>query len=220
MAALDHILQPILHIVAQVVEAEFVVSAVGDVARVGFLALAIIHAVHDDASRKAEEVVDLTHPLGVAFGEIVVDGDNVNTEARQRVEIDRQRGDQRFAFAGFHFGDFAFVQDHAADQLHIEMALPDGALRRFAHRGEGRHQHVVERCAVGDLLLEVGGARPERLVGERGYFRLERIDGIDPRLVALDPPVIGGAEQLAGNGADHRQVLVWASSRQLDAAPV
>ena len=38
--ALDHVLQPVLHVVAQVVEAELVVGAVGDVGGVGGAALA------------------------------------------------------------------------------------------------------------------------------------------------------------------------------------
>ncbi len=56
---------------------------------------------------------------------------------------------------------------------------------------------------VGDLFLEVFGARPQRLVGERFEFFLQRVDRVHPRLIAADPPFIGGAEQLAGNGADH-----------------
>ena len=59
--------------------------------------------------------------------------------------------------------------------------------------------------AVGDLLLEIVGARPELLVGERCQFRLKRVDLVDPRLIAANPPLIGGAEQLAGNGADHTE---------------
>ena len=39
----------------------------------------------------------------------------------------------------------AFVQHHAADQLHVEMALAERALGGLAHGGEGRHQEVVER---------------------------------------------------------------------------
>ena len=39
MAALHHVLEPVLHVVAQIVEAELVVGAVGDVAGVGCLAL-------------------------------------------------------------------------------------------------------------------------------------------------------------------------------------
>ena len=153
--ALDHVLQPVLHVVAQIVEAELVVGAVGDVAVVGLLALLVVEPVHDDADGQPEEVVDLAHPLGVALGEVVVDGDDMHAAAGERVEIDRQRRDQRLAFAGLHLGDLAFVQDHAADQLHVEMALAERALGRLAHGGEGRHQDVVERLAVGDLRLEV-----------------------------------------------------------------
>jgi len=51
------------------------------------------------------------------------------------------------------------VQDHAADQLHVEMALPERAFRGLAHGGEGGDQNVIEGFAVGKLLLELVGAR-------------------------------------------------------------
>ena len=69
-------------------------------------------------------------------------------------KIGGQRGDERFALAGLHFGDFAFVQHDAADQLHVEMAHRDRAPSCFAHQGEGRNQCRLER--VGKTLLEVG----------------------------------------------------------------
>ena len=145
MAALDHVLQRVLHVVAQIVEAEFVVGAVGDVAGIGRLALGVVEAVDDDAGGHAEEAVDLAHPFGVALGEVVVDGDDMDALAGERVEIDRERGDQRLAFAGLHLGDVALVQHHAADQLDVEMALAERALGGLAHGGEGRDQKVVER---------------------------------------------------------------------------
>ena len=205
--ALDHVLEPVLHVVAQIVEAVFVVGAVGDVARIGFLALGIVEAVDDDTGGHAEEAVDLPHPFGVAPGEIVVDGDDVDALAGQRVEVDRQRRHQRLAFAGLHLGDVAFVQHHAADQLHVEMPLAEGALGRLADGGEGRNQNIVERLAVGESFAEFGGARLQRLVRKRRQLRLQRVDGIDPGLIPLDPPVIGGTEKLAGERADHAKFL-------------
>ena len=88
-------------------------------------------------------------------------------------------------------------------ELNIEMALAERALGGLAHGGEGRHQQVVEVGAVGDLLLEVVGAGPQRLVGERRDLLFQGVDVFDPRLIAANPPFVGGAEQLAGNGADH-----------------
>ena len=211
MAALDHVLQPVFHVVAQVVEAELVVGAVGDVAGIGRAALVVFQAVHDHADGEPEEAVDLPHPFGVASGEVVVDGDDVHAFAGERVEIDRQRGDQRLAFAGLHLGDTAFVQNHAADQLHIEMALAEGALGGLAHGGEGGNQNVVERGAVGDLFFEFVGTRAQFVVGKLLDFRFQSIDGIDARLIAADAPVVGGTEQLAGDRADHRELLTfWA----------
>ena len=70
-----------LHVVAQIIEAELVVGAVGDVAAVGVLALLIVEIVDDDADGQAEELVEAAHPFGVAFGEVIVDGDDVNALA-------------------------------------------------------------------------------------------------------------------------------------------
>ena len=157
VAALDHVLQPVLHVVAQIVEAIFVVGAVGDVARIGFLALGVVQPVDDHAGGHAEEGVDLPHPFGVALGQIVVDGDDVDPLAGQCVEIDRERRHQGLALAGLHLGDIAFVQHDAADQLHVEMPLAEGALGGLAHGGEGRNQNVVQGLAVRELLLEFVG---------------------------------------------------------------
>ena len=155
MSALHHLRELIFHIVAQIVEAEFVVGAVGDVAGVGGRAILVRKVVNDDPDAHAEEFIDLPHPFGVALGEIVVDRDDMHAFAGERVEIDGERGDQRLAFAGAHLGDPALVQHHAADQLHVEMALAERALGRLAHRGEGGNEQIVERLAGGELLAEL-----------------------------------------------------------------
>jgi hypothetical protein len=99
------------------------------------------------------------------------------------------------------------VQHHAADQLDIEMALAERALAGFAHGGECRHEDVVERLSLGDLLLEHVGARAQRLVGELLQLLLQRVDFLHARPIGADAPVVGGTEQLAGHTADHRVIL-------------
>ena len=97
------------HVVAQVVEAELGVRAVGDVGLVGGNLLRGAHAVLDQADLHAEEAVDLAHPLGVAAGEVVVHGDDVDVVARKRVQIPREGGHERLAFARLHLGDLPVV---------------------------------------------------------------------------------------------------------------
>ena len=120
VAALHHRLAVVFHVVAQIVEAELVVGGVGDVGGVGGAALVVGQAVDDDADGQAEELVDAAHPFRVAPGEIVVDGDDMDALAGERVEIDGQRRHQRLALAGAHLGDAAIVKDHAADELDVE----------------------------------------------------------------------------------------------------
>ena len=90
MVALDHRLEIELHVVAQIVEAELVVRAVGDVAarRLAWRSRSPC-VVLDDADREAEELVEPAHPLGVAAGQVVVDGDDVNAAAGERIEVER-----------------------------------------------------------------------------------------------------------------------------------
>ena len=120
--ALYVVLQVELHVVAQVVEAELVVLAVGHVGPVGLLALFVVELVDDAADGHAQELVDASHPLSVAAGEVVVHGDDVHALARDRVQHDGAGGDERLPLAGLHFGDLARVQHHAADHLHVVMA--------------------------------------------------------------------------------------------------
>ncbi len=93
VAALDAILQIVLHVVAEVVEAELVVGAEGDVGGISRAALRVIEVVHDHAHREAQHFVKRAHPFGVAPGQVVVDGDDVDALAGERVEIGRKGRD-------------------------------------------------------------------------------------------------------------------------------
>ena len=64
----------------------------------------------------------LTHPLGITTGEVVVDRDHVNATTGKCIEVTRQGGDQGLALASFHLSDLAFMEDHATNQLNVEMA--------------------------------------------------------------------------------------------------
>ena len=144
VAALDLVGDFELHVVAEVVEAELVIGAVGDVGGVGFAALLVGEVVDDDADAEAEEAVDFAHPFGVALGEVVVDGDDVDAVAGEGVEIAGEGGDEGLAFAGLHLGDFALVEDHAANHLDIEVAHADNAAAGFADDSEGFGEEFVE----------------------------------------------------------------------------
>ena len=154
------------HVVAQVVEAELGVGPEGDVGLIGGVpAVAVVGQVGvlEHADGHPERVVERAHPLGVATGEVVVDGDEVDALARERVEEDGQGRGQGLALAGLHLGDRAGVQHHPADQLHVVMALAERPLARLAAERERLRQQVVERlAATGALAQRVGARRGSR----------------------------------------------------------
>ena len=109
--------------------------------------------MHDHANCQTEEAVKAAHPLRVALGQIVVDRDHMRAAAAQRIQIYRQGGYQRFAFAGFHFRNLAIVQHHAADQLDVEVTHVEHAPAGLAHHGKGLDQDLAQHFLDGVMLL-------------------------------------------------------------------
>ena len=110
--------------------------------------LEVVDLGEHDADLEPEEAVDLAHPLGVALGQVVVDGDEVDAVAGERVEVRGQRGDEGLALAGLHLRDPAEVQRGAAHDLDVEVALAERAHAGLADRGERLGEEVVEVLAA------------------------------------------------------------------------
>ena len=207
-AALRTVGEPEREIVAQVVEAEFVVGAVGDVAGIRRALLVGRLAALDHADRQAEEAVDRAHPVRVALGQVLVDRDHVHALGGQRVQVGRQGRDQRLAFAGAHLGNLALVQDHAADQLHVEVPHAERAARRLAHRGECLGQQALDVLAAGQPLAELVGLALELLVAQRLERLFQRVRAGDAFVIAIQKPLIAAAEQL-GKPIGHDRNSEW-----------
>ena len=206
VAALRLLLARRRHVVAQVVEPELVVRAVGDVGGVrGPLRVPVVDLRDDHADVETEESVDLAHPRRVALGEVVVHRHEVDAVARQRVQIGGQRGDEGLALAGLHLGHPAEVQGRAAHDLHVEVALAQRALARFPHGGERLGEQLVEevdpRLAVVagggvDAGPELAGQGPDLLVAATLHLGLERGDLGHDRLEQLELAALAGVQHL------------------------
>ena len=172
--------------------------------------------------------MDLTHPLGVPASQVIVDRDHVNAAARERVEIAGQRGNEGLALAGFHLGDLAVVQDHSAEQLHVEVAHAEHAFAGFADHCKGLGQQLIQQLSLAiegglaaeaalqavvleaaELLAEFRRQTAQLIVREGCDLLLEQIDVGNNRLVAL---------QLAGIGVTQQQLEHGESRFELRAA--
>ncbi len=101
----------------------------------------------DHPHAQTQETVDLAHPLGIAAGQVIVHRDDVYALRGQGVQVGGQGRHQRLAFAGAHLGDLAVVQDHAADELDIEMTHAQHPPAHLAHHGEGIGEQVFQGAA-------------------------------------------------------------------------
>src|SRR5450830_966509 len=115
-------------------------------------------------------------------------------EASKRVYKMRHFDVQLIGGMVLHYG--AVVQNHAADQLDVEVAHLVDALARLAADRERLRQDGVQRLAVGDAGLEGGRLRLQ--LGIRQFFhrRFERIDLAYRFLVLLEQPLVAATENL------------------------
>ena len=196
MTALYHLLAVGDHVVPQIVKAQFVVGAVGDIAGIGRAAGRAVHLMGDEADAQTEEPVELAHPLGVAPSQIVVDRDHMDAVAGQRVEVDRQRRDKGLALAGLHLGDLAAMEHDAADDLNREVTHPQHPVGGLAAGREGVGQDVVQRFAVGQPLFQCRGDRLQLCIRKRLVVILQR-------------------EHLVRDGTDLFQLLIGKAAENL-----
>ena len=111
---LHEILPMHLHVVAQIVKAEFVIRTIGDVRRIGALLCGDVRVAFQEPHRKAQKAVQPPHPFAVAPRQVFVDRDNMHAPPPKRVQAHGQRGHERLALARLHFRDIAVVQDDPA----------------------------------------------------------------------------------------------------------
>ena len=179
VAALHTLVELHNHVVAQIVEAELVVRAVRDVVEIGLATVKRARLGIVDASDAEPQVsVDMAHPLRVTPGEIRVHRHQVRPFPGQRVEIQRQRRDERLALTGRHLRNAAEMQLNAAHELHIvRHHVPDELMA-------GDHHGRPEETATGDA------DRGERL----GKDLVERLRDGRPQLSFDATPPIAAAK--------------------------
>ena len=135
--------------------------------------------------------------------------------AFEGVEVGGQRSDERLPFPSLHFGDFAVVQDDAADQLHVEVAHMQDTPAGFADDGEGFNEQIVERGALGDFFLEFDGLGGKVDIGEGLELRFQFVNGGNSRPKRFYFALVFGAENLCQYCVNHKQVSSGAAIQPL-----
>ena len=113
---------------------------------------------------------------------------------RLRAVRDPHENLSRFALAGPHLRDRAVVEDHAADQLDVEVAHLQHPLAGLAHGGERLGQERVERLALGVAAAELLGLGTQLGVAQLLVRGLEGVDLLHDVPVLLQQPVVATAE--------------------------
>ncbi len=185
------------HVVAQIVEAVFVVGAVGNIGSVGFTLRRRRQTGHIDAHAHTKEFEQRTVVFGVTLRQIVVDGHHVDAFTGQRVEVRRQGRGQRFTFTSTHLGDAAIVKHHTAQQLDVEVAHAEHTLTGFANDGKGFRDQVFQHFAFFQARAEFSSFRFQLIIREFFHRRFHTVDDIDNFAHTTQRTVVTAAENLS-----------------------
>ena len=182
------------HIVAKVVETEFVVRAIRDIGSVRLFARFRIHSRYHHANTHVEKRIELAHPFRVAFREIIIHRHDVYAGTGQCIQVDRQRGDERLALTGAHFGYLALMEHHPAEHLNIEVAHPEHPLARLADNCECFRQQIIYRLAAREPFAELSRFQRQLFVGQFRELVLQHVDRADFLAQLLQKPVVTATE--------------------------
>ena len=152
------------HVVPQVIETIFVVRAISNVSTVGGLFFFAGHIGQIDAHSQTQEVVELAHPLSISVGKVVIYCDYMHSLASQSIEVNRQRGRQRFAFTRAHLGDLPVVQRHPTEHLDVEMTHFHHPLRSLPHHRKCLWQKRIQCLTLFRAGLEFQCLGTQRVV--------------------------------------------------------
>ena len=108
--------------------------------------------------------MDSTHPLRVTLSQIVINRNDMNALACQRIEVCGQHTGQGLTFTSTHLGNVTEVQCRTAHNLDAEVLLPQHAPGCLACRGESIQQQIVYIGTVSQLLLKLLGLGTEFIV--------------------------------------------------------
>ena len=168
------------------------------------------HTGNSHTGGQSKKGIQFAHPGRVAACQIIVHRYHLNTFTRQCIQVGKQGGNQCLTFTGAHFRDLAFVQNHAADELHVKMAHTQHALGPLADSREGLRQQAVQRRTVGQALAELLGLRPERFVGQSRHIVLE------PTAGQTEPQEDSRRGQMPGDRGDGQSAVVQVAEELMD----
>ena len=131
--------------------------------------------------------------------------------AGQGVQVGGQGSHKGLALTGLHLGNIAAVQGNTAGHLHREVLHAQHTPCGFAADGKGIRQDVVQRFALGQLLLEGDSLRLQVGIGHGLILGLQRQHLFGDGVHLFQLPVREAAKKFFNKG--HRSHLINLKNR-------
>jgi hypothetical protein len=98
------------------------------------------------------------------------------------------------------------VQNHAADQLHVEVPHSEDPFAGLPDNGKSLGKQIVELFALGEAFAEGNGLAAQFLVGEGGELLFKGVDACNTRLHPLDVALVLASDYFFNQRIDHYEL--------------
>ena len=78
--------------------------------------------------------MNLAHPLRVTLGQVIINRNDMDSLAFQRVQVCRKCGNKRLTFTCFHLGNTPLMKDNTTDDLYTVMLHSKNTFCSFTNR--------------------------------------------------------------------------------------
>ena len=133
------------HVITQIVEPQFIVRHIRDIAGICLLTAQQVHSLQNHAHRYTEKPVDPSDIHRITVGQIIIDGHNMHATARQTHQIRRKSCHKGLTLASLHLSNMPLIKGNTAQNLNVIRIQSDRAISCFPDRCKRLRQQLIQR---------------------------------------------------------------------------
>ena len=132
------------HVITQIVESQFIVRHIRDIAGICLLTAQRVHPLQNHAHRYTEKPMNPSDIHRITVGQIIINSHNMHAAARQTHQIRRKSCHKGLTLASLHLSNMPLVKGNTAQNLNVIRIQSDRTISCFPDRCKRLRQQLIQ----------------------------------------------------------------------------